>query len=419
VTASRPHRRTQGAFALHAARSLALVASCALALLGCNGAEAAKPDKRRGDQTVREVRLVRVTAQKLARTVNVSGTLAPDEQVTVSVKVGGRLASIAVDLGSVVKRDEVIARVEATDYQLRVEQAASALAQARALLGLPPEPGERGDAVDLELSETSLVREAQATFEEARANLERARTLVEQRMIAAADYETAKATFVRAESAVARAREEIRNRQAAVRQRSFELRAARQQLADAAIRSPLDGVVQERHALAGEYLAAGSSVATVVRVNPLRMRAEVPERDAPLIRVGQTVTVALDGTDARHEGRVVRIAPALDEQNRALMIEAEVANPGTLRPGTFARAEIAVEGASEVPVVPASAVVTFAGIDKVITVEKDKAVEKEIETGRRSEQWTEVLSGVAVGDSVVVEPGNLQQGQPVRVTGTQ
>jgi RND family efflux transporter MFP subunit len=286
------------------------------------------------------------------------------------------------------------------------------------LLGLSPEPAERGDAVDLELSETSLVREAQATFEEARANLDRARSLVEQRMIAAAEFETAKATFVRAESAVARAREEIRNRQAAVRQRSFELRAARQQLADATVRAPLDGIVQERHALAGEYLAAGSNIATIVRVNPLRMRAEVPERDAPLIRVGQTVRVLIDGADAQHEGKVVRIAPALNEQSRALTIEAEVINPGSLRPGSFVRADIAVDGAHEVPAVPHSALVTFAGITKVITVEKGAAVEKQVEIGRRSEPWIEVLSGVAIGDAVVIDPGNLQQGQPVRVTAT-
>jgi len=392
----------------------ALRAACALALIACNGAEAAKPRKPPGEQAVRDVKLVRVSSQKLARTVNVSGTLAPDEQVTVGVKVAGRLASIAVDLGSVVTAGQVIAQVEATDYQLRVEQAASALAQARALLGLAPEPVERGDAVELELGETSLVREAQATFEEARANLERARSLVEQRMIAAADFETAKASFVRAESSVAKAREEIRNRQATVRQRSFELRAARQQLADASVRSPLDGIVQARLALAGEYLAAGSNVATIVRVDPLRMRAEVPERDAPLIRVGQSVQVTVAGADAPHEGRVVRIAPALDERNRALTIEAEVANPGSLRPGSFARAEIAVDGASEVPVVPVSALVTFAGIDKVIAVENGKAVEKEIKTGRRTAQWIEVREGIAVGDAVVLEPGNLQQGQPVR-----
>jgi RND family efflux transporter MFP subunit len=200
-----------------------------------------------------------------------------------------------------------------------------------------------------------------------------------------------------------------------VRQRSFELRAARQQLADASVRSPLDGIVQQRLALAGEYLAAGSNVATIVRVDPLRMRAEVPERDAPLIRVGQSVRVTVAGSDATHEGRVVRIAPALDERNRALTIEAEVANPGSLRPGSFARAEIAVDGAGEVPVVPASALVTFAGIDKVIAVENGKAVEKEIQTGRRTAQWIEVREGVALGDAVVLEPGNLQQGQPVRV----
>ena len=87
---------------------------------------------------------------------------------------------------------------------------------------------------------------------------------------------------MRAESGVAKSRDEIRNRLATLRQRNFELRLARQQLADTVVRSPLDGTVQERLALAGEYLAAGANVATIVRVNPLRMRAEVPERDAPL-----------------------------------------------------------------------------------------------------------------------------------------
>jgi RND family efflux transporter MFP subunit len=388
----------------------------ALALACGDAAAADKKSAPRAAQAAREVRLVKVAAQQLGRTVHVSGTLAADEQVTVSVKVAGRLASIGVDLGSVVTRGQAIAQIEATDYQLRVEQAASALAQARAQLGLAPD----GDDVEIDLSQTSLVREAQASYDEARANLDRARSLVDQRMIAVADFDTAKATFVRAESAVAKARDEIRNRQAALRQRSFELRAARQQLADTVVRAPLDGIVHERHALAGEYLAAGSSVATVVSVDPLRLRVEIPERDAALVRAGQTVRIHVDG-DAREgrmqTGKVVRLAPALNEQSRSLAIEAEVANSGQLRPGSFARAEILVDDASAVPVVPASAVVSFAGIDKVIAVAGGKAVEKPIAVGRRDERWVEVVSGVALGDAVVVEPGNLQQGQPVRVTG--
>jgi len=391
------------------------VVIAALSASACSEKAAAKnkSDKPSGAQTARSVSVVRVAPHKLTKSIVASGTLAADEQVTVSVKVAGRLASIAVDLGTVVTRGQQIAQVEPTDYQLRSEQAASAVAQARALLGLAPD----GDDTELDVSKTSLVQQAAATLEEARTNQERFRSLLDQRLIAPAEFDTAKASFLRAESALATAQDEIRNRQATLRQRSFELRLARQQLADAVVRSPLDGIVQARHAQAGEYLAAGASVATIVRVNPLRMRAEISERDAPLLSVGQTARVKVDGDDTEYVGRVARLAPALTEQNRSLMIEAEIENPGRLRPGSFARVEIVMDSEDEVPVVPAKAIVSFAGIDKVITVEGGKAVENEVELGRRTDEWVEIISGVDVGKQVVVDPGNLQQGQPVAIEG--
>lgn len=395
-------------------RVLTAALALALAAFGCGdkpgpGAGGGRPPAAAAES--REVKLGRVESKRLAKTLSVTGTLAADEQVTVGINVPGRLASIAVDLGSVVKRGQAIAQIEATDYQLRVEQAVSALGQARALLGLPPE----GDPVELDVDSTSLVRQALATLEETRANLERARTLNEQKLIAPAELDTAKAAFARAESAVATARDEIRTRQASLRQRSFELRLARQQLADTIVRAPLDGVVQQRLVQAGEYLTAGASVVTVVRVDPLRLRAEIPERDAPLVRVGQLVSLTVDGDGSRHEGKLVRLAPALSEQNRALAVEAEITNPGSLRPGSFARGEITVEDGAEGLVVPTSAIVSFAGIEKVIGVDKGKAIEREVKTGRRLDAWTEILSGVEAGFEVVVEPGNLQQGQPVTV----
>jgi hypothetical protein len=129
------------------------------------------------------------------------------------------------------------------------------------------------------------------------------------------------------------------------------------------------------------------------------------------------VRVRVDGAPAPQLGKLVRLAPELREQNRSLVIEAEIANPGALRPGSFARAEIAVDDADEALVVPASAVVTFAGIDKLIAVEDGKAVELPVQTGRRTEQWIEIVKGVDAGRAVVSAPGNLQQGQPVRVAG--
>jgi multidrug efflux pump subunit AcrA (membrane-fusion protein) len=98
-----------------------------------------------------------------------------------------------------------------------------------------------------------------------------------------------------------------------------------------------------------------------------------------------------------------------------LIVEAEVRNNGRLRPGSFARADIVADAKSLSPAVPASAVVSFAGIDKVISIQDGKALEKPVTLGRHAGDWVEVLSGVKTGETVIVNPGNLQSGQPVTV----
>ena len=145
----------------------------------------------------------------------------------------------------------------------------------------------------------------------------------------------------------------------------------------------------------------GQAVATIVRIHPLRLRLAVPERDAASLRVGQPVRLREEGTGTAAEGPVVRISPAVDESTRTLMVEAEIPNQaGTLRPGAFATADIVVDPKQSAVLLPASAIVTFAGVTKV---------------GRRAGERVEVLAGIAGGESVVAEPGNLTAGQPVVV----
>jgi RND family efflux transporter MFP subunit len=144
------------------------------------------------------------------------------------------------------------------------------------------------------------------------------------------------------------------------------------------------------------------------------MRLDVPEREAPSVRKGQEVAVSVEGEAQAFSGKVVRIAPALEEASRSLIVEAEVDNArGLLRPGSFARAEIVTDSGSDSIVVPASAVVVFAGIEKVVTVKDGKALERPVTTGRRTEQLVEILSGLDQGVPVVVEPGNLSTGTAV------
>jgi len=363
------------------------------------------------NKSVRQVKTARVEETPFGETVTANGTLAAFDQTTAGVKVAGRLSSISVDLGSVVRRGQMIAQIEANDYKLRVQQSEAALGQARARLGLSPDGTD--DKVSAE--QTGTVRQARAQLDEARLSRERAVKLVEQGIVAKADYDAADATFKVAQSRYQDAFEEIRNRQALLAQRRSELSLARQQLADTAVYAPIDGIVQLKRASVGEYLAAGAPVVDIVRMNPLRLQAQVPERDAATVRFGQNVRVTVEGDAKIYIGQIKRLSPVITQENRMLMVEADVPNDGNLRPGSFAKAEIVTNDAKLAVTVPNNAIVTFAGIEKVIVVQNGKALEKPITTGRRSADSTEILAGVNVGDQVIVDPGNLQSGMAVEV----
>ena len=359
----------------------------------------------------RQVKTVQVAEIPIGETVTVNGTLAAYDQATVGTKVAGRLQSISVDFGTVVRKGQAIAKLEPQDYQLRVQQAEAALAQARARVGLAPEGGDDKVAVD----QTGTVREAKAVLDESKAKRDRAARLINQGIIPKAEMDTADADYKVAMSRYQDAVEEIRNRQGVLAQRRSELNLARQQLADTILYAPMTGVVQQKRASAGEYLAAGAPVVDVVQIDPLRLRVDVPERESHKIKTGQSVRVTVEGDPDAYLGTVKRLSPSISEQNRVLSVEADVRNNGHLKPGAFVKAEIVTDQASTAATVPTSAIVTFAGIEKVITIEGGKAVEKVVMTGKRGQDWVEIKSGINVGQVVIVNPGNLQSGQAVSV----
>ncbi|HEU4796983.1 MAG TPA: efflux RND transporter periplasmic adaptor subunit [Pyrinomonadaceae bacterium] len=389
-----------------------LCLSLALVPISCKSDyQASQRQGPRDNRAARQVKTTTVAETPFGETVTANGTLAAFDQTTVSVKVPGRLRTISVDLGSVVRRGQLIAQLEPGDYSLRVQQAEASLAQARARLGLSPQGPD--DRIDPE--QTSTIRQARAIYDEARVARDRAARLVEQGVIAKAEFDTANAAFKVAEGRYQDAYEEVRNRQGVLAQRKTELELARQQLKDTGVVAPMDGIIQEKTASVGEYLAAGAPVVNIVRMDPLRLRAEIPERESRTVRPGQDVRVTVDGDPVIYLGKIMRLSPVIAEQNRVLVVEADVRNNGTLRPGSFAQAEIVTNDAKMAVTVPNNAIVTFAGIEKVIIVQNGKALERPITTGRRSTEFTEVVSGVSVGEKVVVDPGNLQSGQAVEV----
>ena len=364
------------------------------------------------DIASRRVNVIAAIEKPVEQLVTVTGTLAAEQEIVLGLQVAGRISELRLDLGSSVQKGDVIARLDTTDFTLRVRQSEAALQQARVRLGLPP----TGTSEDVDLEKTAFVREARAQMESAKARLDRTLQLSDRGLIPKADLDAVNGAYRVTEAQYADSLDEGKNRQGVLAQRRSEFEIARQQLNDAVLYAPIAGAVRQRHANVGQYLAAGAPVVTLVQMNPLRLRTEVPERDALNIRMGMTVRVTVEGAGGTHQGRVVRLSPAIDETSRTLLVETEVSNAAnSLRPGAFARAEIVASSSQRALMVPSTAIVTFAGIDRVFTVQDGKASEKRVRTGRHTADGVEILEGISAGDHVVNEPGNLTDGEKVAI----
>lgn len=354
--------------------------------------------------------MARAEVRPLERTVKVSGSFHAREKSTLSVKVAGRLESIAVDIGSVVRKGDKLAQVDLTDYELRVKQAEAVLAQARAAIGLPL----TGEDDTVELESTGEVRGAKALVEEATKNRNRVRQLIVEKLAPQTELDAIEAAYAVASSRYQEALEAVRARQALVVQRRAELNIARKQLSDSSTRAPFDGVVQERLASLGEFVQSGAPLLVIAAVNPLRLRLEVPELESTLIRPGQPVRIKVGREQRVYTAEISRVSPILTEANRMLLVEADVPPDPALRPGLFAEAEIVVRRDDPGLCVPDAALTSFVGLEKVFVVKEGKAIERGVTTGRRVEKWVEVLTGLQSGDRVILNPVGLRSQQSVQ-----
>jgi membrane fusion protein (multidrug efflux system) len=147
---------------------------------------------------------------------------------------------------------------------------------------------------------------------------------------------------------------------------------------------------------------------------------EIRELDAARVRLDQAVRFRVDGSSVEYTASLTRLPPELRAESRSLIVEAEVKNTASdgshpLRVASFARASIVLDSAATTLAVPATAIRSFAGVDRVVTIEDGKAKELLVKLGRKADGFVEIEAGLADGTAVVVDPGNLQTGRPVVV----
>jgi RND family efflux transporter MFP subunit len=353
-----------------------------------------------------EVVTTAAIARGLERSVEVVGSLAADEEVVVAAQAPGELSQLSVDFGSFVAQGQVIAQIDQRDAKLRVEQAEAALKQTLARLGMP---AVLQDGAAFDPNQNADVRVAKAQLDWAKVDLDRNTKLIENGDISRSIFDNAVTQHNLAQARYQAALDAVNQQLAVVEQQRAALNLAKKAITDTVVRAPISGAVKEKHASRGSYLPVNGRIVTLVRVNPLRLRADIPEYAAASVRTGLQMTLAVDAFPNRtFQGRVVRIGPSLNEQTRALTVEAQVANPGNLlRPGMFAKSLLITARSAPAVMVPRHAVVNVAGLSKVYVVENGRVTERIIKTGATDGELIEIAEGVKTGE--IIATSNLDK----------
>lgn len=383
------------------------------AAAGC----ASKPDPKTAQTaTQKQPGLLPITAssaelRRIDRVISVTGSLSPDESVTINSEVVGKVTSIRFDFGQAVHKGDILAEIDKQEFQIQLERSKAALAQALARIGLSP--GQENTPP----TSTANTRQAEAQLEDAKFKFESAAKLVKTGDISQERYTELEKAYRARQAAFESTRDDLRMQWASMESLRADVKLVEKRLNDATMRAPFDGVVAQKHVSVGQYLKDNMAIVTLVKTNPMRLRVDVPETASGVVKVGTLLTFTTDAIPGKEFKAVVReLNPSLDSKSRSLTAEARfVASDPRLRPGMFAQVNLVLGREVEVVMVPKQALYSIAGLTKLFVIKDGKAIERRIIPGIEQGGWVEVpADAVRPADRVAVSNlGALVNGSAV------
>ena len=365
-----------------------------LAAVGCSKTDNAQARGR--DTSAKPVKVDVVREETVKRAVELVGTLAAVDQVTISSEADGKVSRILADLGDPVKAGQPLIQVDREKQQYNFDQQRATLDKALAQLGAP-DPQHLPEA-----EKTPDVQKAHADLAQARQAYDRANELFKRTLVPQQTLDDAATTLQSKQASYDLSLQNAKNLRASIQASEASMKLADRQLRDTEIRAPFDGYVEKRLVNLGELVKTQMPVMAVVRVDPLKVIAEIPEKMAPWIKDGQPVQLHVDAyPDRTFIGKVSRISPAVNTATRAFPFEALVPNKDALlKPGTFARVHIESGKVDNVLTLPYSTMQYRYGVNRVFVVDGDKLAARELKVGDRLGDRIEIISGVKAGDRV-------------------
>ena len=360
------------------------------------------------------VKTASVEQRSVERSIAATGSLLPDETVTLSAEVQGRVAKIHYDFGQPVRKGAVVVELDPTEYDLQIERARGALNQALARLGLPAYTGQISPP-----ESTPALRQVLAQLEDSKFKYESAAKLVKSGDVSQERFTETEKAYRARQAAVELARDEMRVAWMNVTALEADLKIVQKRRGDTVVRAPFDGEVGEKVATVGQFVKDNTPLIRIVKTNPLRLRAEIPEAAASAVKAGTQLTFTTDAAPGAEFTAVVRqLNPSLDARSRTLSVEARlVKGDARLRPGMFVQVKLVTQAAAPMVAVPRQALYNVAGLTKLFVIENGVARLVTFTPGLELDGWVEVPSdAVKPGDRVAIsELGTLTNGTKVRL----
>ena len=368
-----------------------LIAAIVLSASACS--KQVKEDKTAVKPAVIAVKTTTAETRTVSRTILVTGSLTPDDTVTLTSEVPGRVKAVKVDFGSRVRKGDIVVELDSREYEWQVERSKSALAQALARVGAA--------SPDAPPASTPSMRQIEAQIADAKFKSESAAKLVGTGDISKERFTELEKAYQARVASLEGARDELRTQWASIQGLQADLKLAEKRLTDTAIRAPFDGVVSARIASPGQYVKDANNLVTIVKTDPMRLHLDVPESASTFVKPGATIEFTSDATPGSVFRAVVReLNPALESRSRSLSAEARlIGRDPRLKPGMFVQVTLVVAPNATMIAVPKQAVYTIAGLTKLFRLEGNRAKEIRFTPGIEDGGWIEVP-----GD--LVKPGD-------------
>lgn len=357
-----------------------------------------------------------VETREASGIIRLTGSLAADEQSKVASNVGGIVQEVRVERGSLVEKGDVLVQLDPTDARNTLAEGKAAVDELRAALGWtdPSKP--------FVTEEQPGVKAAKAALDLAETTHKRYSDLFAEKAIAKAAYDQVATQYESAQQQYQQALNQARQLHQSYLRAQTRMAMLNKAVADATITAPFSGWVAERLVTTGERVSGGGGggngghIVTLVKVDPLRLVLTVPQQHAGLVAEGQQVAFHVDAfPEKTFTGEVRFIGPSIENNSRALTVEALVPNPDKqLLPGFFATAELATAEKRTRLFVPQDAIIRQGDAAKVFAIRDGIAKETVIATGETADAKTEVVSGLAPGDLIVTEPMKVRDGDRIQ-----